>query len=341
MPEQLKVGVIGAGNMGRNHIRNYYEMPETDLVAVADSNSEGEGQSLAEKHKAAFYIDYEQMLDEACPAAVSIAVPTYLHHEIASKTLGRGIHTLVEKPITHDETQAAELIEIARQKEAVLTVGHVERYNPVVLELKKMIDRGDLGDIISIISQRLGGFPQQQPESDVVVDLAIHDIDILSFLMSREPEIIGAHGTNTFHSSETDSAEILLRYGQASGFVQANWTTPIKIRQLTISGSKGYVTANYITQEITSFEHMAIQPQDNFANFVRQLGEPTKKTTSFEQDFQSEPLRRELGAFAMAAAGERPNYIVSPIEAVAALRTALQVAEHIKKARIKEIGNGS
>src|SRR3990167_3923265 len=302
MPEQIRVGVIGAGNMGENHIRNYSEMPETDLVAVADSNPEGKGQSLAEKHNTAFYTDYEQMLDEAQPAAVSIAVPTHLHYEIAKNTLNRGIHTLVEKPITHNEAQAAELIELAHQKEAVLTVGHVERYNPVVLELKKMIDRGDLGDIISIISQRLGGFPQEEPESDVVVDLAIHDIDIISFLMGREPEIIGAHGTNTFHSSETDSAEILLRYGNASGFVQANWTTPVKIRQLTISGSKGYVTANYITQEITSYEHMAIRPQDNFTDFVRRLGEPTKKVTRFEQDAQSEPLRRQLGAFAMAAA---------------------------------------
>src|SRR3989344_8023863 len=103
MPEQLRVGVIGAGNMGRHHIRNYYEMPETDLVAVADSDPEGESQTQAERHNAAFYTDYEQMLDEAQPAAVSIAVPTYLHHEIASKTLGRGIHTLIEKPITRDE----------------------------------------------------------------------------------------------------------------------------------------------------------------------------------------------------------------------------------------------
>lgn len=331
MPEQLRVGVIGAGNMGQHHIRNYHEMPEVELVAIADSIADSQGQKLAEKYHTAFYSDYEEMLEVARPVAVSVAVPTYLHHEVASKTLALGIHTLVEKPITKDEVQAAELIELARQHETVLTVGHIERYNPVVLELKKIIDRGELGTVSSIISQRLGGFPRIEPESDVVVDLAIHDIDIISYLMGSEPDIIGAHGTSTFHSSETDSAEILLRYGNASGFVQANWTSPVKIRQLSITGSKGYVTVNYITQEITSYEHMAIRNQDNFDQFVKLLGEPTKKSIKFEQDEQSEPLRRELGAFAMAAAGEQPAMLVSPIDAVAALHTALMVTEQIKR----------
>ncbi len=329
MPEQIRVGVIGAGNMGGHHLRNYHAMPEANLVAVSDSSKHG--QELAERYGADYYADYEYMLDEAQPAAVSIAVPTYLHYEIAKNTLNRGIHTLVEKPITRDEAQANELIDLAQQKETILTVGHIERYNPVVSELKKIIDRGELGTISSIISQRLGGFPRTEPESDVVIDLSIHDIDIISYLMGREPEIIGTHGTNTFHSSETDSAEILLRYGDASGFVQANWISPVKIRQISISGSKGYVSANYVTQEITSYEHMAIRSQDNFQQFVQKLGEPTKKIVQFEQSEFSEPLRRQLGAFVLAASGEQPEMLVSPIDAVSALRTALQVTERIKQ----------
>jgi predicted dehydrogenase len=337
MPEQLPVGVIGAGNMGRHHIRNYYEMPEANLVAIADPNLQSEGRELAENYQAAYYADYVEMLDDKQPSAVSIAVPTYLHYEIASKTLERGIHTLIEKPIARDEDQATDLIKLAKRHNTVLTVGHIERYNPVVLELKKMIDRGDLGTIQSIISQRLGGFPRTEPESDVVTDLAIHDIDIISYLMESEPEILGAHGTNTFHSSELDSAEILLRYGNASGFVQANWTTPTKIRQLSVSGSRGYVTANYITQEITTFEHSAFRTQDNFSTFVRRLGEPTRKVIKFEQDAMSEPLRRELGAFVLASTGEKPEMIVSPVDAVAALRTAIKVTEEVKRASASNI----
>lgn len=326
MSEQLRVGVIGAGNMGRNHIRNYSEMPEVDLVAIADQADRGK--VLARDHQAKYYPEYIDMLSDAQPKAVSIAAPTYLHYEIACETLDRGIHTLIEKPITNDVTEASELIDLAQQREVVLTVGHVERYNPVVQELKKIINRGELGEISSIISQRLGGFPEIEPETDVVIDLAIHDIDIISYLMGAEPEILAAHGTKTFHSTETDSAEILLRYGRASGFIQANWVSPVKIRQLSISGSKGYITANYITQEISYFEHMAIRTQDNFDDFVKLLGEPEEKIVKFPR---REPLRRELAAFVMAASGKSPEMLVSPVDSVTALKTAINIAKLLKE----------
>ncbi len=324
MSEQLKVGVIGAGNMGGHHIRNYSEMPETQLVAISDP--ETAHASLAEEHGAVYFKDYRDMLEGSDIEAVSIAVPTYLHHKIASETLKRGIHTLIEKPIAATIEEAEELTSLAEENDTVLTVGHIERYNPVLTELKKMIDNEQLGTISSIISQRIGGFPRNEPETDVVQDLAIHDIDIIRYLMGAEGELLSAHGTSTFHNSETDSAEILMRFNGASGFIQANWVSPVKIRKISVSGSRGYVEANYITQDITFYEHMAIRKQDNFEEFVKLLGKPV---THEIHPYREEPLRRELGAFASAAVGITPDMLVSPNEATSALKIALQAAESL------------
>lgn len=329
MPEQIKVGVIGAGNMGSHHIRNYFEMQETNLVAIADPAKEAK--EIADIHNAEHFKDYKQMLENSEVEAVSIVVPTPLHYPVASDAIKRGIHTLVEKPIANTLEEADSLIELAEENDVVLTVGHIERYNPVVTGLKKIIDEGRLGDITSIVSQRLGGFPKKEPQTDVVLDLAIHDIDTISHLIGAEGEVLSAHGTNTFHSCEPDSAEILMRFNGASGFIQANWVSPVKIRKISVAGSKGYVEANYITQDITFYEHMAIRSQDNFEDFVNLLGKPETHNVPVEKE---EPLRKELGAFALAILGNPPKYMVSPREAKEALRTAIEIDEDLKQ-RIK------
>ena len=325
MEGRLKVGVIGAGNMGRHHVRNYAEMPEAELVGITDpADSAAE---LAGEHGVRHYTNHVDMFEQARPEAVSIAIPTYLHHRFALDALSHGIHTLVEKPITNDETEAEELVKVAEANRAILTVGHVERFNPVVRELKKIIDSKQIGELTSIIAQRVGGFPRNEPETNVAIDLAIHDIDIVSYLTGTNPEVLAAHGTKTFHSSEIDSVEIMMRCNGASGFIQANWVTPVKIRQIALTGSKGYVVANYITQEISLYEHMAIQPQENFDAFVRMLGEPEQKKITFER---SEPLRRELRAFVMAASGVTTEMLVTPPEAINALKKALEVTRLLR-----------
>lgn len=326
MSEILRVGVIGAGNMGRHHIRNYSEMENTELVAVADPAINVLETDL---HGAKGYESYENMLEEAKPDAVSIAVPTPMHFDVASKALGMGIHTLVEKPIASTIEEAEDLVALSQETGAILTVGHIERYNPVVAEVKKVIDDGRLGTISSVISKRLGGFPKNEPKTDVIADLAVHDIDIIAHLVSHEGEFLAAHGTNTFHSSEIDSAEILMRYNGASGFIQANWVSPVKIRQIAITGSKGYITANYVNQEVTFYEeNVTVDNPTDFKDFVSRLGSPNTHVLSVEQQ---EPLRRELGAFTLAAAGGEPEILVSPDDAISALRIAKEAVEDITR----------
>lgn len=327
---RLRVAVIGAGNMGKNHVRNYFMLPESDLVGVADANPEMK--SLADEYKAAFFTDYKKMLDELRPDAISVVVPTPFHFEVASEVMSRGIHCMLEKPIAATVEEADKLIECAEKNDVVLTVGHIERFNPVIRKLKQMLDENIIGDITSVICRRVGGFPAVEPKTDVIIDLAVHDIDMVSYLLKSKPKSIMSHGSRTRHSSEVDSAEILMDYGRASGFVQANWLTPVKIRKIALTGSEGYLEANYITQELLYYKHnMKKVAKDGFTDFVLQVGNPEKKV--IKVDFE-EPLAVELKAFLARALG-RTVSIVDPKDAREALRVALEAVEPFKK-KVKE-----
>lgn len=271
--QKIRVAVIGGGNMGKNHIRNYFLLPEAELVGLADVNLDMK--KLADEYRAEFFTDYIEMLDELKPDAVSIVVPTPFHAEVATEVIKRGIHCLLEKPIASTVDEAGKLMELAKKHDVVFTVGHIEHYNPLIVTLKKLLEKGSIGDITSIVCKRVGGFPAVEPKTDVIIDLAVHDIGIISYLLGKQPDVIHSHGSRTHHSKAIDSAEILMDYGNASGFIQANWLTPVKIRQIAITGSKGYIEGNYVTQELELYEHnMQKYENEGFSNFVVKMGEP-------------------------------------------------------------------
>ncbi len=329
MSNVIRVAVIGAGNMGRHHIRNYSEIPETELVAISDPNPAT--QEIADKYGVSYFDNYVEMFNSCDIDAVSIVVPTPLHYQIASEAISRSIHILVEKPIASNAVEAEKLIEQAQQAEVIFTVGHIERYNPVVKALKQLVDSGSLGDISSIISKRLGGFPMNQPKTDVIMDLAIHDIDIFNFLIGQTSSFIGVHGSRTFHSEEMDSAEILLSCNGVSGFMQANWVTPVKIRRISITGSKGFVEADYITQEVVHYDANVSEGLGTFEEFVNQFSNPEKITVEVAKE---EPLKQELTAFAAAINGDASRLLVDPHNALAALEIAMLASEKLKNVEL-------
>lgn len=325
--QKIKVAVIGGGNMGRHHLRNYFLLPEAELVALADINPATK--SLAKEYKTKHFTDYKKMLDETNPDAVSIVVPTQFHAAFATTVMKRGIHCLLEKPITSTVKEADQLIALAKKQKVVFTVGHIERYNPIVRKVKEIVDDNKIGQITSVICKRVGGFPANEPKTDVIIDLAVHDIDIISFLLGEQPKSIASHGSRTHHSKQIDSAEILMDYGRASGFVQANWLTPVKIRTIALTGSEGYLEGNYITQELEYYRHnMQKTMGDSFSNFVIKMGEPEK--TIIKVDFE-EPLAVELKAFLSKIQGSAQVQLVEPYDAREALRLALEAVEPYKK----------
>ncbi len=326
--KKIKVAVIGAGNMGKNHLRNYYLMEEADLVGLADINPEVK--ALADEFETQFFTDYKEMLDKVKPDAVSIVVPTPFHAAVATEVMNRGINCLLEKPIASTTEEAEALIELSIEKAVVFTVGHIEHYNPLVMTLKSLLDEGIIGDITSIVCKRVGGFPQVEPKTDVIIDLAVHDIGLISHLLGSQPKKITSHGSRTFHSEKVDSAEILLDYGNASGFIQANWLTPVKIRTIAITGSEGYIEGNYVTQELSIYRHTFTKKFDEggFKGFVTEMKAQEKETINV--DFE-EPLAKELRTFLAHVSGDKSASLVTPHEARNALNLALEAAESYNK----------
>lgn len=324
---KIKVAVIGAGNMGKNHLRNYFLLPGVELIALADINPATE--VLAKEYKTIHFTDYKKMLNELKPDAVSIVVPTPFHFEVASEVINRGIHCLLEKPIASSVEEAEKLIKLADEKNIVFTVGHIEHYNPLIKKLKEMLDANKVGKITSIVCKRVGGFPAVEPKTDVIIDLAVHDIDIISYILNKQPKKIFSHGSRTHHSKEVDSAEILMDYGDVSGFVQANWLTPVKIRTIAVTGSEGYLEGNYITQELDFFKHNLVKEKvsnQGFTNFVIKMGEPERKT--IKVDFE-EPLAIELKAFIGKINGDQVH-LVEPEAAKEALRISVEAINNHK-----------
>ncbi len=316
--KKLKTAVIGVGNIGQHHARIFSSLKQSNLVAVADSN-EAKGKEIAKKFCCNFYADYGKMLEKEKPDVVSICVPTGLHKTVAMLVASKSINFLVEKPISDSIESAKAIIEAAEKNSVKMTVGHLERFNPAVAELKSLIDAGKLGEVISINAKRVGLLAPQIVDTNIIVDVAIHDIDVFNYLLSRKPDkswhLIG----RALASHTDDYAEILLKYGKINGFIQVNWVTPIKIRRLAVTGTKGYAELDYINQELVVFETNYQKSFNDFGDYVLKFGQPTQRKIEIEK---KEPLLLELESFLdCIIAGKEPK--VSAKDALLALDIAL------------------
>ncbi len=291
-----KCAVIGVGNMGKNHVRTYAQLPEVELVAVSDISDVLRTQ-VGTEFNLPTYASYQEMIEKECPELVSICVPTAHHFAVAAYCLRAGVHVLVEKPITLNVVEAQQLAEIAQEKNRLLCVGHIERFNPAVRKVKELIDKGELGKITALIARRVGGFPPQIKDANIAVDLAIHDIDVVNYLLGELPQEIMVHKEKNHIEQREDAVEFFLKYHSASAYIQANWITPVKIRKLTITGSNGYLEMDYVTQQIefykSNFEKFKEQIGD-FSDYILRFSDPDKIVISVAK---KEPLKEELSFF--------------------------------------------
>ncbi|MFQ5647724.1 MAG: Gfo/Idh/MocA family oxidoreductase [Candidatus Aenigmatarchaeota archaeon] len=321
------VAVIGIGNMGRNHVRIYSEMKECRLVAIADVNRAAE--EVAGKFGCRYYTDYKDMLEKERPDAVSVCVPTSLHYKVSQDVIKAGCHILIEKPIASSVKEAEELVRMAKARGLKLTVGHVERFNPAVQKLKEIIQTGKLGKVTSLLARRVGLFPPQIRDANVVVDLAVHDIDVFNYLLGRRPERVFASAGRALINKREDYADIFLRYREANGLIEVNWITPVKVRALNATGTKGYVSLNYITQELVLYESNYERSYDRFGDFVVKFGEPKKVIVDIAK---AEPLKAELKHFIDCVKNNKEP-LVSGQEAIEVLKAAQQAIESYRRGR--------
>lgn len=281
----IRTGVIGVGSMGQNHARVYRELPDTELVGVYDADHE-RAESVAE----AFGTEMLELSDllEAVEA-VSIAVPTPYHYETARECIDAGVDVLVEKPFVDDLDNGRRLIEFADRHDAVLQVGHIERFNPAVMTLMDLID--DL-DIIAIDAQRLGPPLDREIDDTAVMDLMIHDIDILLSIFDEDVEQVSASGT---HGSDYATAMLQTASGQI-GELTASRVTQQKVRNLTISAEDCRVIVDYIDQSIEI-------TRQSLPEYVKQERPFRYRHENIVEQVlveRREPLKNELSAFAEA-----------------------------------------
>ena len=326
--EKIKVAVIGVGAMGRNHVRVYSETPECDLVAISDLD-EKKAKEIAEEFKCKYYVYPKEMLEKETLDAVSIAVPTKNHKRVSLDVINRGVHILLEKPIADCIGDAKEIIKKSKEKKIKLLVGHIERFNPAVTKLKEIIDQGKVGAISSIIARRVGLFPPRIKDANIVIDTSVHDIDIVKYIMGREPDDIYACGGMSLNDNREDQVVAVLKYGQASGIIQSNWITPIKIRNLSVTGIKGYAELNYITQELTLYEINYKKTFDDYGDFVLKFGNPDKISIGI---INKEPLKVEIEHF-LKCIKDNEDPLVNGDEALSTLKIALDINEKLKKVK--------
>jgi UDP-N-acetylglucosamine 3-dehydrogenase len=315
----MKVGVIGIGSMGSNHARIYSEM--SVLAAVSDVNEEA-GKKISEKYKCSFYNDYKEMLENEKLDAVSIVVPTSLHKQVALDVIKHKIPFLLEKPIADTVENAREIIEKAKENNVKFMVGHIERFNPALIKLKELLDNLELGEINSLITRRVGAIPPKVKDTNVVIDLAVHDIDIYNYLLNKKPtEFFGSLGKSI--SEKGDYADLMLKYNNTNAFIQVNWITPIKIRLLNVTGSRGYAELNYITQELDVYRTNYAKDYDDFGDFMIKFGKPTKINVEIKKE---EPLKVELQAF-LDCIKNNKELPVKKEDALEALKIALEFSK--------------
>ncbi len=308
----MRVGVIGAGVMGENHIRTYSQMAGVELAGIADIDK-ARIESLSRQYRTKGFTDYRELLKESLDA-VSIVVPTRLHTQVAMEAIKSGTNLLVEKPIADTVANAERIVACAKKAGIKIMVGHIERFNPAVIKMKELIDSGELGKVVSVNTRRVGPYNPRIRDVGVILDIGVHDIDIISYLYDREVDEVYAIAGADIHSQE-DHASIMLRFGEnKAGIVETNWLTPHKARQFTVIGTGGVGYGDYMNQ--TVFIH-------------------DKEWVKEAKVEKMEPLRNELEHF-LRYCKDGSAEIASGEDGINALKVALASIESYKtKAVVK------
>lgn len=302
--KKTKIGVIGVGSLGSIHARIYAQMPEVQLVAVADTNLKT-AKKVARICRCRYFTDCRKLF--GLVEAASIVVPTQLHHQIARECLEHNIHLLVEKPFTSTVDEADELLGLARQKGLVLQVGHVERFNAAVQTIQQLP-----GKAMFIECHRLGPFARRVKDVGVVLDLMIHDIDIILALVNSPVESIQAVGINVLTEHEDiANARINFKNGAVAN-ITASRISPKSMRKIRLFQENAYISLDYEAQEAQIYQKQGSRISRRKINIKKE-----------------KPLQKELQSF-IQCVKEKTTPLVSGLEAREALAVARKILKLLK-----------
>jgi UDP-N-acetylglucosamine 3-dehydrogenase len=295
-----KLAIVGVGGWGKNHARVLHDFGS--LVAICEIDPQ-RGKELADRYGAKLYSSLDDMLNnEKKLDACLVCTPTETHSGIAKRIMEKGMNVFVEKPLSFSSKECEEMMDVAERNKVILTSGYIERFNPAVQEVKRLIDCNKYGDLLMIEFHRENRRQLHIKDVGIIFDTSVHDIDTAMFLFNCRPQVVFALSGKKFHTYE-DFATIMLGFrGHKVAIIASNWITPKKVRKFSAVCTDGTIAGDFITQEITiDYEEATIIPR--------------------RQQFQ-EPLTLELQSLLDAIDGKINKPVISAIEATNVTRVA-------------------
>lgn len=324
----LRAGLIGLGMMGRNHMRVLRALPDVDLIAVVDAD---DGACRA-ADGVEFLADVDALLERK-PDMCVLATPTATHEVLGTRLAEAGVPTLIEKPLAHDEKSAAALVEAFERNDVLGCVGHIERFNPALQNLRQRLADEALGEIYQVFTRRQGPFPARVSDVGVIFDLATHDIDLTAWAVNAHYGSVSARVAHKSGRTNEDLVSVVAELVDGTVVTHlVNWLSPMKERVVVVAGERGCLVADTLTADITLYENSS-QPSE-WGALAAFRGVAEGNMTRFAIP-KPEPLHSELAAFAAAVRGEDSRVVtlrdgLTTVSVAEALRLSAQSGATVK-----------
>lgn len=321
----LKTGVIGLGRMGQHHCRVYASQRETRLVGLFDIDSQT-ARELSLRYEVPAFQNIDDLLEQV--DAVSIATPTPTHYDLVMRCLEHNVHVLVEKPVTESLEQAEELARVVEKSGLVVQVGHIERFNPTYLELKKVKENLH---VIAIDFRRLSPYRVSNKDVDVVLDLMVHDLDLCIDLMGKEPNFISAYGLTPFSDGLDYAIAQLCYFNGPIITLTSSRVTEHKIRTVEVTAEEAFIEADFLNKGISVHRCSLGEYTDQNLNGVKY-----RQESLIEQILvpNVEPLALEITHF-LHCISQNCAPSVSIFDGLKALRLALRISSLVNEQNLR------
>lgn len=324
----LRGAIVGLGMMGRHHARLLQSSPRVAFAGAVDPDGDRYGAVL----DPALVLDsLDELLERGKPDFAIVAVPTDEHLPVVRALAGAGVHVLVEKPLAGTVADAEEIIAACAAAGVRAAVGHVERFNPALVELRRRTEQGQVGDVILIGTERCGPFPDRVRDVGVVKDLATHDLDLVGWLGKSPIHLLAAQ---TAHRTGRRHEDLLLANGRLrSGLpfsITVDWLTPTKIRRMRILGDRGMLVADTVTSDLVFHENGRVTSEWDSTQALRGVAEGDSTRYALRR---REPLLVELEAFCDFVLGDDGTPAVTLAEGLETVRCAEKVLESARSSQ--------
>ncbi|HEY1540107.1 MAG TPA: Gfo/Idh/MocA family oxidoreductase [Solirubrobacteraceae bacterium] len=326
-PEQvLRGAIVGLGMMGRHHARLLQTTPRIAFAGAVDPLGDRHG---AVREADRVHASVDELIDRGKPDFAIVAVPTEEHLGAVHALACAGVHVLIEKPLAGSVEEAREVIAICRDAGIRAAVGHVERFNPALIELRRRTEDGQVGEVFLIGTERCGPFPDRVKDVGVVKDLATHDLDLVGWLGKSPIDVVAAQ---TVHKTGRAHEDLVLASGRLrSGLafsITVDWLTPLKIRRMRILGDRGMLVADTLTSDLVFHENGRVTSEWDSTQALRGVAEGNSTRYALHR---REPLLAELEAFCAFVLGDDASGAVSLDEGLQAVRCAEKVLESARR----------